>query len=261
MTGDIKTKVALIIEYDGTRFLGSQCQPKAATVQSEVESAIEKLTGEKLRVMLSSRTDTGVSALGQVASFRTGSSLAPERIIGGLNHYLPQDIAIKAAYRIPDDLEVRRAAVSREYLYRIWNEPERSPLNERFRHRVAPRLDERAMDAAAKLLVGTHDLKAFGSAGRGPERSTVRTVYDANVSRNGAEVTFRIVASSFLTHQVRNTVGALIKVGAGNLTVEEFKGLLSINAPGKAGPAAPGKGLCLIKINYRKDLGDYNENT
>lgn len=261
MTGQIKTKVALIIEYDGTRFLGSQTQPRGPTVQSEVESAIEKLTDEKLRVMLSSRTDTGVSALGQVASFRTASALTLERIIGGLNHYLPQDVAIKAAYRIPDDLDVRRAAISREYLYRIWNEPVRSPINERFCHRVAPRLDERAMDAAARFLVGTHDLKAFGSSGGGLERSTVRTVYEAGVSRHGDEVAFRIVASSFLTHQVRNTAGALIKVGLGDLTIEEFKRLLIISKAGQAGPAAPGKGLCLVKINYRKDLGDYNENT
>ena len=259
MVSQFKTKVALIIEYDGTRFLGSQCQSRGATVQSELETAIERLTGEKLRVLLSSRTDAGVSASGQVGSFRTVSGLPLERILGGLNRYLPDDIAVKEAYRVPDSLDVRREAVGREYIYRIWNSPVPSPLNERLRFRVGPALDERAMDEAAKRLVGTHDLAAFGSAGAAG-KNTVRTVYQTEVSREGMEVAFRIVASSFLTHQIRNTVGALIRVGQGKMSPEEFGALLEVKKPGSAGPAAPGRGLCLVKINYLKDLGDYNEN-
>jgi len=258
LIGNSATKVALIIEYDGTRLLGSQCQSRGATVQAELETAIEKLTGEKLRVLFSSRTDTGVSASGQVGSFRTVSGLPIERIVGGLNRYLPDDIAVTAAYRVPDSLDVRREAVSREYVYRIWNSPMPSPLNERFRYRVGLALDERLMDEAAKWLVGTHDLAGFGSSGASG-KSTVRTVYQAGVSRDGTEVAFRIVASSFLTHQIRNTVGALIRVGQGKMKPEEFGALLKVNKPGSAGPAAPGKGLCLVKINYRKDLGEYNE--
>ena len=252
------TKVALIIEYDGTRLLGSQCQSRGVTVQSELEAAIEKLTGEKLRVLFSSRTDAGVSAQGQVACFRGASNLPLERVMGGLNRYLPGDIAVKAAYRVPDSLDVRREAVSREYLYRIWNSPVPSPLNERFRYRVALALDEQAMDAAAKKLAGTHDLAAFGSAGAAG-KSTVRNVYQAGVSRDGMEIAFRITANSFLTHQIRNTVGALVRVGQGKMSLEEFEGLLEVKKPGSAGPAAPGKGLCLVKINYLRDLGDYNE--
>ena len=258
MIRESATKVALIIEYDGTRLVGSQCQSRGATVQSELEAAIEKLTGEKLRVLFSSRTDAGVSALGQVGSFRTMSGLSLDRIVGGLNRYLPDDIAIKAAHRVPDSLDVRREAVSREYIYRLWNSPVPSPLNERFRFRVGPALDERSMDEAARVLVGTHDLAAFGSAGAAG-KSTVRTVYMAEVGRDGMEVAFRIKASSFLTHQIRNTVGALIRVGQGKMSPEEFGALLGVNKPGSAGPAAPGKGLCLVEINYLKDLGEYNE--
>jgi len=259
LIGTLATKVALIIEYDGTRLVGSQYQSRGATVQSELEAAIEKLTGEKLRVLLASRTDTGVSAQGQVACFRGALKLPPERVMGGLNRFLPDDIAVKAVYRIPDSLDVRREAVSREYVYRIWNSPVPSPLNERFRFRVAVPLDEQAMDAAAKTLAGTHDLAAFGSAGASG-KSTVRTVYEAGVNREGLELSFRMVASSFLTHQIRNTVGALIKVGQGRMSPEEFGALLEVKKPGSAGPAAPGKGLCLVKINYLRDLGDYNEN-
>jgi tRNA pseudouridine38-40 synthase len=258
LIGKLATKVALIIEYDGTRLVGSQCQSRGATVQEELEKAIENLTREKLRVLLSSRTDTGVSAAGQVGCFRTNSDLPLERILGGLNRYLPEAIAVTAAYRVPDSLDVRREAVSREYVYRIWNSPVPSPLNERFSFRVGPVLDERVMDQAAKMLTGTHDLAAFGSAGAAG-KSTVRTVYQAEVIRQGMEVAFRIVASSFLTHQIRNTVGALIRVGQGKMSPEEFGALLEVKKPGSAGPAAPGKGLCLVKINYRKDLGEYNE--
>jgi tRNA pseudouridine38-40 synthase len=255
-----QTKVALIIEYDGTRFLGSQCQKSGGTIQQELETALEKLTGEKLRAMLSSRTDAGVSALGQVASFRSGSKMALFSIVAGLNHFLPDDIGVRAAYRIPDSLDVRRTALGREYRYRIWNDPVKSPLKERDHFRVWPALDDRLMDEAAKLLIGTNDLASFCSGRGKSEKSTVRTVIEAGVQRSGREVTVRMAANSFLTHQVRNTVGALIRVGQGKMGLDEFKSLIEARQPGSAGPAAPGKGLCLVKINYQKDLGDYNEN-
>ena len=251
--------MALIIEYDGSRMLGSQCQPKGVTVQAQLEAAIEKLTGEKLRAMLSSRTDAGVSALGQVASFRTASEITLEKVMSGLNHFLPEEIAVKAAYRVPDSLDVRRSAVSRVYLYRIWNSPVPSPLAERYRHRVGLALDERLMDEAARRLIGTHDLAAFGSSLDKDRKGTVRTVYQAAASRSGEEVVIRMAANSFLTHQVRNTAGALIRVGLGKMGLEEFEALMKAGKPGSAGPAAPGKGLVLVKINYLKDLGDYNE--
>ncbi len=254
-----KTKVALIIEYDGTGFLGSQCQKTGATVQAELETALEKLTGEKLRLMLSSRTDAGVSALGQVGSFRTESRLPLDRIASGLNHFLSPPVAVKAVYRVPDGFDVRRSALSREYVYRIWNSPMPSPINERYRFRVGLALDEKLMDQAAKLLIGTRDVAALGSSLDMKGKSTVRIVYQAGVSRQGEEVAFRMVGNAFLTHQVRNTVGALIRVGQGKLGLEEFETILEAKKPGSAGPAAPGKGLCLVKINYDKDLGDYNE--
>jgi tRNA pseudouridine38-40 synthase len=180
-------------------------------------------------------------------------------VVTGLNHFLTPDIAVKAAYRIPDSLDVRRAAVSREYLYRIWNSPVPSPLAERYRYRVGLALDERVMDAAARMFVGTHDMAAFGSSLAKTDKSTVRIVYEAGVSRQGEEVTFRVVGNSFLAHQMRNSIGALIRVGLGRMSLEEFGGLMETKKPGSAGPAAPGKGLCLVKINYLKNLGDYNE--
>lgn len=259
MTGIAKIKLALIIEYDGTKYCGSQRQAHGVTVQAELETALQKLTGETLRVNLSSRTDAGVSALGQVASFRTATAVPLEKVVKGLNHYLPEDIAVQAVCRIPDDLDVRRHAVRREYCYRIWNSPMPSPVNERHRHRVSGPLDEELMDRAARMLIGTHDLASFASRMVKFEKTTVRSVYEAGVSREGKEILFRIVAGSFLPHQVRNTVGALIRVGRGKMNLEEFGELLKTKTPGTAGPAVPGRGLCLVRINYLRDLGDYNE--
>ncbi len=228
-------------------------------MQAELERALEKLTGERLGVDLSSRTDAGVSAMGQVASFYT-SKVPQEKMLKGINHFLPEDIAVQAVYRIADRLDVRHDAISREYCYRIWNSPTPSPLMERHHLRVSGLMDEQLMNQAAMMLIGTRDMVSFASRMGKFKESTVRTVQDARVTRQGKEVIFRIIARSFLPHQVRNTVGALIKVGHGKMNLEEFKALFDMKKPGLAGPAVSGKGLCLVRINYLRDLGDYDEN-
>mgnify|MGYP005854973915 CR=1 FL=1 len=242
------------------RYHGSQCQRRGPTVQKELEVAIEKLTGESVRVHLASRTDAGVSALGQVASFRSSKVLALDKVLSGLNHYLPDDIAVQSVCRTPDTLDVRRHALSREYRYRIWNSPTPSPIEERQAYRVTGTLDAELMDQAAKLLVGTQDMAAFATKLGKKPKSTVRTVYEASVIRNGREIIFWMKAASFLPHQVRNTVGSLIRVGKGRMTLEEFRAQVASGVPGSAGPAVPGRGLCLVRINYLQDLGDYDEN-
>ena len=259
MAGICNTKLALIIEYDGTRYCGSQKQGRGITVQAELERALEKLTGERIVVNLASRTDAGVSAMGQVVSFNS-SNVPREKMMNGLNHFLPGDIAVQAVYRIADSLDVRRDATSREYCYRIWNSQTPSPLMERHHLRVSGPMDEQLMNQAAMMLIGTRDMVSFASRMGNFKESTVRTVHDAEVNRQGKEVIFRIIARSFLPHQVRNTVGALIKVGRGTMNIEAFKGLFDMKKPGSAGPAVSGKGLCLVRVNYLRDLGDYDEN-
>ena len=125
-------KIVLIMEYDGKHYHGFQLQATLPTIQEEVEKALRKLTGEKTRVMSASRTDAGVHAKGQVVSFRTKSPLPPQTFVNGLNYYLPEDVAVKAAYRVDDSFNVRRDAVSREYNYYILNSLTRSPLRENF---------------------------------------------------------------------------------------------------------------------------------
>jgi tRNA pseudouridine38-40 synthase len=254
------TKILLVMEYDGTRYHGFQWQDGLPSIQGELEKALTRLTGERRRVISASRTDAGVHARGQVVSFRTGSALSTHSFVGGLNHYLPTDIAVKAAYRINDAFNVRREAISREYSYYILNRPTRSPIREGFAYLVAGKLDIEAMNQACLALVGEHDFASFAGRNGASVKSTVRRVFRAVVEREGELVIFNIAASSFLLHQVRNTVGALIRVGLGKVTLDEFNSIIEARELALAGPTAPAYGLCLNRVNYPGPLENYDEN-
>lgn len=243
--------VILIIEYDGTNYHGSQLQKGLKTIQGELEKALKKLTGERTRIKLAGRTDTGVHAKGQTASFTTHSALPLKAYINGLNYYLPQDIAVQSAYRTKGSYDVRRKAVSREYQYSILSSRARSPMREGFTHRIHGKLDTAAMNRACKALIGRHDFASFvASEETARQQRTVRDVFKAEVIQDGDMVVFSITANAFLPHQVRNTAGSLIKVGQGKMTAEEFKNIVDAARPGLAGPTAPASGLCLVRVNY-----------
>ncbi len=245
------TKIVLIVEYDGTNYHGFQLQQAdVPTIQGEIEEALWKLTGERTRVISASRTDAGVHAKGQVVSFRTGSSLLPQTFINGLNYYLPSDIAIKAAHRVGDSFNVRRSALSREYNYYILNSLTRSPIRRGFSYLVAGYLNIEAMNEACQTLIGEHDFASFASCIGVEFKNTIRMVHKAEIKRDGEMVIFNMVANSLLPHQVRNTMGALLKVGLGKMTVNEFHSIIEARKRGLAGPTAPARGLCLMQINY-----------
>jgi tRNA pseudouridine38-40 synthase len=246
-------KIVLVVEYDGRNYYGFQWQTKLPTIQSELEEAIRRVTGESSRVIAASRTDTGVHARGQVVSFRTKSSLTPQVFIRALNYYLPRAIAIKGACKVNMDFNVRRDAVSREYDYYILNSSTRSPLFEGFAYFVPKKLNTRIMNKACKFLEGEHDFASFATA-LGKLRSTVRTVYNARVTKRDDMVTYNVTANSFLPHQVRNTVGLLIRVGLGKVGLDEFNQIMEAKLLGLAGPTAPAYGLFLTKVNYSGNL-------
>ena len=254
------TKIVLIIEYDGTRYHGFQLQTGPPTIQEELEKALYKLTKEKIRVIAASRTDAGVHAKGQVVSFRTKSSLPSATFVKGLNHYLPEELAVKAAFRARDSFDIRRSAVSREYNYHILNSLIRSPIRSNFSYLVTGHLDTEAMNQACQALIGEHDLASFITYLDGI-KSTIRRVYQAKIEKDGDLAVFNMVANSFLPHQIRNTVGALTKVGLGKMTVDEFHHIVEAKRPGLAGPTVPACGLCLMRINYPRPLEEIcNEN-
>ena len=253
------TKIALIAEYDGTRYHGSQLQANAPTIQREIEEALWKLTGERIRVKLASRTDAGVHAEEQVVCFRTISSLPLKAFVEGLNYYLPEDIAINTSLKANDSFDVRRSAISREYKYYIWNSQTRSPTRRGFSCRVAGKLDIEIMNQACQYLIGGHDFASFASRALVRGKSTKRDVHTAEVARDGKMVVFTMAANSFLPHQVRNTAGALIKVGLGKISVAEFHDMVQAKNPGPAGSMAPACGLCLTRIDYPGPLGEITD--
>ena len=243
------TKIALILEYDGTNYHGSQLQANVPTIQGEIEKALRNLTGERIRIKVASRTDAGVHAKGQVVSFSTKSALPLTAFVAGLNHYLPRDIAVKEAFRVDDSFDVRRGAISREYKYYMLNNPTHSPMRRGFYYRVTGNLDIRAMNQACQALIGKHDFASFVTSTDIGKKSTVRNVHKAEIEQEGDIIVLDMVANSFLPHQVRNMVGSLIKVGRGKMTVDEFYDVLEARTPGRAWPTAPAGGLCLMRVN------------
>ena len=247
-------KYVLVIEYEGTKYHGFQWQLGLPTIQDELEKALSKFCPNSSRVMAASRTDSGVHARGQVVSFFTERDLSPMTTMKALNYYLPGDIAVKAACRADADFNVRRDALSREYCYYILNSASRSPLREGFALHIPQALEVTLMNDACQLIIGQHDFTSF-AVSLGNSKSAQRNVYEAGVIRKESMVTFRMTADSFLPHQVRNTVGLLIRLGLKKVGLEYFQEVIEAKIPGLAGPRAPACGLCLNRVNYAKPLG------
>ena len=246
-------KIAALVEYDGTGFKGYQLQADGRTVQGELESAIAKLSGVVTRVHAASRTDAGVHAVGQVISFWISERFQPETVVRGLNHYLPDDVAVKGTCVVDGDFDVRRRAVWRRYSYRVTRDATRSPLRERYSLLMRELLDLPMMRLAAMSLQGVHDFASFATSLEESE-STVRMMHESGVSESDNGVEFSFTQNAFLRHQVRNTVGQLLRVGLGRCSVDMFAGLLSNPKIGTAGPAAPARGLCLMEVRYESSL-------
>lgn len=240
-------RIALLLEYDGTAYRGSQLQDNGPSIQSELEAAIAKLTGAAARVSFAGRTDAGVHALGQVASFVTASALPASQVRSGLNHFLPRDIAVRAVLDVAMSFDPRRHARNRVYRYRIDNRPVRSPLLRDRAWHVEQPLDVAAMAQTARRLEGAHDFAAFAGAYEG---STQRTLRRCEAGGACAGVTLEMEALAFLPHQVRRTAGALVEVGLGRLDGDALVALLEPDPAGSAGPAAPAHGLYLVRVEY-----------
>ena len=241
--------IKLIIEYDGTGYHGWQVQPNVRTIQGVMEGKLAQITGERVRLTASSRTDAGVHALGQVANFKTHSSLDARSFLKALNSLLPEDIRIKEVEEIDESFHARFSAVGKIYEYRIFNGELTSPFCRHFSWFVPGKLDLTRMREAAMKLVGRHDFSSFCSAGS-MHKTTAREIYGIQVGRRRGFVVIRIEANAFLKQMVRNIVGTLVEVGRRKLTPSEFGAILEARDRRKAGIAAPAKGLFLVKIHY-----------
>ena len=243
-------RLALIIEYDGARYSGFQFQANAPSVQAELEGAVWRLTGERVRVAGAGRTDSGVHAAGQVVAFDTGSDLTPRRFAAGMNFHLAEDIAVRRACRVAGGFDPRRDAVSRRYRYTLLLRAHRSPLGGRSAVVIKGPLDLDAMRSAARSMEGIHDFARFaGSLGR-PGASTVRDVSEISLRTEGEKLEIDVEGNAFLPHQVRRMVGALVDVGHGRITAEQIESLLSGDGGGAVAHSMPPQGLCLVEVRY-----------
>lgn len=243
-------RLALLLEYDGTEFSGSQYQPGRRTVQGVLEEAVEQFTGERGRIAFAGRTDAGVHARGQVAALDTETLHARSTFRRALNHYLPEDVAVLAAAEVVGGFDPRRHAVGRIYRYAIETGEVRAPLSRRTCWQREGTLDVESMQRAAGLLPReSRDWAAF--AGPVPAGyPTVRTLRRCEVQRESEHrVIVMMEADGFLPHQVRRTVGALERVGSGRLSPEQFAALVE-GTSGSAGPTAPPQGLELCSVLY-----------
>ncbi len=241
--------IKLTIAYDGTDFRGWQRQPEQRTVQQVLDEAIEKLTGSRPHTHASGRTDAGVHALGQVVNFLSTSRHGPEVFIKALNAMLPRDLRVVDASEAPQAFHATLDARSKRYRYRIDNSQYASPFEQRYAWQLFHRLDIDAMNLGALALVGRHDFHSFETDW--PNRlSSVRTIYDAVVIREGDLVFVEVEADGFLYNMVRAIAGTLSLVGTGKRPANWVGEVLRAENRIEAGPTAPAKGLFLLRVHY-----------
>jgi tRNA pseudouridine38-40 synthase len=242
--------IKLTIEYDGTQYLGWQVQPKGSTLQGILEEKLSALTGEKIDLLGSGRTDAGVHALGQVAHFKTKSRLDVQTVQRALNSLLPSDMVIQRVEEVGEDFHARRSSKGKVYEYRILNRHLRSVFYRGYAWHIPQTLNIREMKKATRSLMGEHDFSSFQSVGS-PKRTSVRKVTRAEWKRGrDGLLHFEIEANGFLKQMVRAIVGTLVEVGRRKITSEEFQKILDSRDRKKAGPTAPAHGLFLKEVKY-----------
>lgn len=266
--------IRLDLAYDGSAYVGWQIQPNGPTVQAAVERAIRKLTGESVSVLAAGRTDSGVHALGQVASFRTQSNIPADRYRFALQKYLRPDIVITASAEVDPKFHATFSAIQKRYRYVIHNSRTSLPFLSRYAYWFVQPLDVDAMQAAAQELVGTHDFRSFET--QFPNKATsVRTIHECRLrrasgwpawsrsleqktdigsARDAEFVWFDIVADGFLYNMVRTIMGSLIRVGVGFWDQADVARILQAQSRSEAGNTAPACGLYLVSVDYPPEL-------
>jgi len=242
-------KIKLTIAYDGYSYHGWQIQPGHPTIEQTIEDAIANLTGQKVELTGASRTDAGVSALGQVATFQIDSPIPTENLAKAITHRLPQDITIIEAVEVPLDFDVIRDVKSKLYRYTIFNGEVRPVLQIRHCWHIPEKLDVAAMSKAASFLIGKKDFKSFASAADKRE-SSVRTIFHCDASKANDWVYIDVEGDGFLYNMVRNIVGTLVEAGIGRMKPEKMAEILEAKARSAAGLIAPAEGLCLMWIKH-----------
>ena len=242
--------IKLIIEYDGKDFNGWQKQPNKLNIQGEIEKAIERITGEKVDLMASGRTDAGVHAIGQVANFKTNSNIPIEKIPIALNTNLKKSIIIKSAEEVEERFHSRLNCKRKTYRYIINNSKYGTAIYRNLETHIPMKLNIQKMQEAVKYFEGEHDFKAFKASGTS-SKSSVRTIYKAEKKKKENEkIYIELTGSGFLYNMVRIISGTLVDVGLGKIEPEEIKNIIKSQKRENAGKTLPPQGLYLVKVEY-----------
>ena len=246
-------KFKLTIAYEGTRYEGWQVQKIGTGVQQKIEEALARLFPSRPRVHSSSRTDTGVHALGMVAHFelpRQYCAMSGRKLALAINAWLPEDIRVVRAARVSADFHARFGATGKQYRYFVWNHPTMNPLLRHTAWHVPRRLDLVAMRRATPQFLGKHDFQAFAANPGYPQKSNVRNLARCDLKKSGSLLTFIIEGDGFLYKMCRGIVGTLVQVGLGKFAAGEMGMLLGKKDRRLAGMTAPAHGLVLWKVFY-----------
>lgn len=246
-----KKRVMMTVAYDGTNYCGFQVQQNGKTIEGELNRCLSELLHEDIKVIGASRTDSGVHALGNIVVFDTTARMPAEKFSYALNQRLPEDIRIQKACEVAADFHPRHCSSKKTYEYRIYNAEFPMPVKRLYAHFTYVPLDEKRMQQAAEYLLGEHDFQSFCAAGAVVE-TTVRTIYEAKVYREGNEIVIRITGNGFLYNMVRIIAGTLIEAGRGNIEPERMKEILEKCDRSFAGPTAPACGLTLYKYEFEQ---------
>lgn len=245
--------IKLIISYDGSRYHGWQTQKNKETVQDTIEKAAASVFKQKIELVGSGRTDSGVHAIGQVANFLSDTSIPQEKIKIALNANLPDDIRIIDSKDVAMEFNARFDAHDKTYMYQIFNDNVYSPFYSNYSMFVPVQLDVEKMNSSIKLLVGTHDFKGFMAAGS-EVKTTIRTIYEAKVIKEEKVIKVLLTGNGFLYNMVRIIAGTLIDIGKGKKTEDAFFEALKYKDRAYLGQTAQPQGLFLLKVNYEKHL-------
>jgi tRNA pseudouridine38-40 synthase len=242
-------KIKLIIEYDGTNYVGWQRQPNGLSIQQVLEESLARLLGAPASLRGSGRTDAGVHARGMVAAFTTERRMPLSAFSDGMNSLLPPDIAIRDACEMPLDFDPRFDAKGKLYRYTISRAKRRTPLTRHYAWHFGNKLDLDMMRHAARHFIGEHDFAAFRASGCAA-KTTVRRINSLDIRYDGEFITIDVIGTGFLRNMVRIMVGTLVAVGEGKLAPDAVRGLLTSGARGEAGMTAPPHGLTLMEVFY-----------
>lgn len=240
--------IKITVQYNGKNYCGWQSQPDSVGIQGAIENAYYEIAKEKIKVIGSGRTDSGVHALGQVANFTTDSCISADKIPNALNAKLPKDISVVEAEDVVEDFHARYSAKSKCYRYMIHNNRYRNPIVSGISYQVKYDLDFDKMVRESKSLIGTHDYKGFMSSGS-QVKSTVRTIYDLRLEKKEDMIVLEIEGNGFLYNMVRIIIGTLVDIGRGRIT-EPLSEVIESKDRGKSGHTAPACGLFLKKVFY-----------